>query len=58
MNAESESVEEIPEWKIKQLNKMPIIESRIAKSKDGRFVIHKVVITDIKPVEYYEKVMG
>ncbi|MDK2849955.1 MAG: hypothetical protein PWP03_204 [Candidatus Woesearchaeota archaeon] len=56
--AEENTVEEIPEWKIKQINKMPIIESRIGKSKDGRFVIHKVVITDIKPVEYYEKVMG
>jgi len=49
--------EELPDWKIKQLNKMPIVETRIATSKDGRFVIHKTIITDIKPREYYDKVM-
>ncbi len=40
-----------------QLEKMPIIETRISKSKDGRFLIHKTVITDIKPVEYYKVVL-
>ena len=40
-----------------QLKKMPHIESRITKSKDGKFLIHKTVITDIKPVEYYNVVI-
>ena len=40
-----------------QLKKMPLVESRISKSKDGRFMIHKTVITDLKPVEYYKVVM-
>ena len=28
------------------------------RSKDGRFVVHRTVITDIKPVAYYEKVLS
>lgn len=35
----------------------PILETHITKSKDGKYLIHKTVITDIKPVKYYEKVM-
>ena len=35
----------------------PIVETHISKSKDGKYVIHKTVITDIKPVKYYEKVL-
>ena len=35
----------------------PILETHIGKSKDGRYIIHKTVITDIKPVKYYEKVI-
>ena len=36
----------------------PIIETSIGKSKDGKYIIHKTIITDIKPVKYYEKIMG
>jgi hypothetical protein len=35
----------------------PIIETQISKSKDGRWVIHKTIITDIKPVTYFEQVV-
>ena len=49
-------LEEIPGWKIKQITKMPIVETFIRKSKDGKYIIHKTVITDIKPKNYYEKV--
>ncbi len=44
--------------KLEQLNKMPIIETVITKSEDGQWVIHKTVITDIKPASYYEKIVG
>ena len=44
------------EKRAEQLRNMPIIETRISKSKDGRFLLHKTVITDIKPKDYYEKV--
>lgn len=40
-----------------KLAKMPHIESKIFKSKSGTCVVHRTVITDIRPVSYYEKVM-
>lgn len=36
----------------------PILETQVIKSKDGRWLIHKTIITDIKPVRYFEKVLG
>ena len=48
---------EFSEKRLEQIKNMPIVESRIAKSKDGKFVMHKTIITDIKPVKYYEAVM-
>jgi hypothetical protein len=41
-----------------QLRQMPIIRSTIAKSKDSKFVIHRTVITHIKPAAYYEAVLA
>lgn len=35
----------------------PIVESKIRKSKDGKWIIHETIITDIKPATYYEKVL-
>jgi hypothetical protein len=43
--------------KIENLKKMPLIETQIKLSKDGKYMVHKTVITDIKPTNYYEKVM-
>ena len=43
--------------KIIQLSKQPIIETSVTKSEDGKWLIHKVTITDIKPVSYFEKVL-
>jgi len=50
--------EDLSEKRLKQLNSMPIIETRIAKSKDGKYVIHRTQIVDIKPVEYWDKVFA
>lgn len=40
----------------------PIVENdvRINLSKDGKYVIHKTIqiITDIKPIKYWETVMS
>lgn len=44
--------------KIEQLSKQPIIESQVGKSEDGKWIVHKTIITDIKPVSYFEKVLG
>ncbi len=43
--------------KEEQLKKMPLLESRFSKSKDGRFIVHKTIITTIRPVAYFEKVL-
>lgn len=37
--------------------RMPIVETRINKSKDGKYIIHKTIITDIKPYGYYKTMM-
>ncbi|MFH0977724.1 MAG: hypothetical protein V1837_00335 [Candidatus Woesearchaeota archaeon] len=49
---------ELSEKKLEQLNKQPIVETNIKKSEDGKWVIHKTTITDIKPVSYFEKVLA
>jgi len=44
--------------KEEQLREMPIIRSSIGKSKDGKYIIQRTTITSIKPVVYYEAVLG
>ena len=48
---------EFSEKRLEQIKNMPIVESKVLKSKDGKFVIHKTIITDIKAVKYYEAVL-
>ena len=48
---------ELSEKKLEQLKKQPILETSVSKSEDGKWVIFRTVITDIKPVSYYEKVL-
>lgn len=36
----------------------PIVESEVKKSRDGRWIIHRTIITDIKPAAYYSKVLN
>ena len=49
---------ELSAMKVRQLNQQPIIESTVSMSEDGKWLIHKTVITDIKPISYYEKVLS
>lgn len=49
--------EELTPTKIEQLNKMPIVESSVTKSDDGKWVISKIVITSIKSIKYYQKML-
>jgi len=44
--------------KEEQLKQMPTIRTRISRSKDGRFLIHSVEITTIRPAAYYEAVLS
>ena len=43
--------------KEEQLKRMPVIETRFSKSKDGKFLIHKTTITTIRPIAYFEKIV-
>ena len=36
---------------------VPKIETFVQRSKDGQYILHRTVITDIRPVLYYEKVL-
>ena len=56
--AENQEVTKLSNIKIEQLSRQPIIESSISKSEDGKWIIHKTIITDIKPVSYFEKVLA
>ena len=49
---------ELTSKKLEQLKNMPIIETVVTRSEDERWVIHKTIIIDIKPVSYYEKIVG
>ncbi len=49
---------ELSEKKVEQLNKQPVVETSIRWSEDGKWVVHKTTITDIKPVAYFEKVLS
>jgi hypothetical protein len=40
------------------LKKMPIIENKITTSRDGRFLIHRTIITHIMPSDYYRAVLS
>ena len=48
---------ELSETKLEQLNRQPVIETTLSKSQDCKWLIHRTVITDIKPIAYYEKVL-
>jgi hypothetical protein len=40
-----------------ELKKMPQVEFSVQKSRDGKYLIHKTTITDIKPFAYYKAVL-
>ena len=35
----------------------PIVEGKYSKSKDGKWIIHRTTIVDIKPVAYLKEVI-
>ncbi len=42
--------------KEEQLRRMPLIETKFRKSKDGKYIVHKTTITTIRPTAYFEKI--
>lgn len=49
--------EKLTKLKLEQLNRQPIIESSTTMSKDRKWIMHKTIITDMKPVTYVKKVL-
>lgn len=41
-----------------QLRKMPIIQSRMKSSRNGKYIIQQTVITNVKPIEYYQAILA
>lgn len=39
------------------MSNKPVVQTQVEKSKDGKYILHKTVITDIKPVTYFHKVL-
>lgn len=39
------------------MSSKPVVQTHVEKSKDGKYILHKTVITDIKPVNYFHKVL-
>ena len=48
----------LSEKKEQQLREMPTINTKITKSKDGKFMIHKTEIVTIKPTAYFEAIVN
>jgi len=48
----------IGDKKLRNLKQMPNIETRVSKSKDGKWIINKTTITSIKPTQYFQAVIS
>ena len=42
---------------MRQLGDMPLLDTRVYKSKDGKYIINEVRIKTIKPVNYYNAII-
>ncbi|MFT4303285.1 MAG: hypothetical protein ACMXYG_01860 [Candidatus Woesearchaeota archaeon] len=47
----------LSEKKIQHLKKMPLIQTRIRRLQDSNLILHQTIISDIRPIEYYEAVV-
>lgn len=47
----------LSEKKLDELNRQPIIKTAVSKSKDGKWILHRTTIVDIKPMSYLDKVL-
>jgi len=45
------------EKKIEQLKNMPLIESKVFKTPDNRYMVHRTILSQVKPVEYYKAIL-
>ncbi|MCB9358546.1 hypothetical protein H6503_01320 [Candidatus Woesearchaeota archaeon] len=47
----------LSEKKVEHLKKMPLIQTRIRRVQDSNLILHQTIISDIRPIEYYEAVV-
>ncbi len=43
---------------VKKVQRMPYIETKYEKSKDGHYLVHRTIITTVRPIEYFEKILS
>jgi len=43
--------------KLDQLKKMPLIESKVFKTPDNKFLVHRTILSFVKPVEYFQAII-
>lgn len=43
--------------KLEQLKKMPLIQTRIRRVKDSNLILHQTIVSDVRPIQYYEAVV-
>jgi hypothetical protein len=43
--------------KIQQLKKMPLIQTKVRRLKDSNMILHQTIISDLRPLSYYEAVV-
>ena len=43
--------------KVEQLKKMPLIQTKIRRLKESNLILHQTIISDLRPIEYYEAVV-
>ena len=48
---------ELTAKKIQELSEQPVVESYMHISKDGKWFVHKTIITDIKSMNYIRTVI-
>jgi len=52
-----EETVQLTQRKIEELSEQPLLETFMYVSMDGKWFVHKTIVTDIKPVNYVKKVM-
>jgi len=48
----------ISKQQVDKLRGMPVIETKIRKSEDGKWIISETIIKTIKPAAYYKAIMN
>ena len=48
----------LSQQQVDKLRGMPVIETKIRKSEDGKWIISETIIKTIKPAAYYKAIMN